>query len=56
MLAVVAFGTKTAEQFILTSHKIHSISVTTRSSGKKYFAYFPYISHLFEVLEPNLME
>jgi hypothetical protein len=28
----------------------------TRSSGKKQFAYFPYISHLFEVLEPNLTE
>jgi hypothetical protein len=28
----------------------------TGSSGKNLFAYFPYISHLFEVLEPNLME
>jgi hypothetical protein len=28
----------------------------TRSSGKNQFAYFPYISHLFEVLEPNFME
>jgi hypothetical protein len=27
-----------------------------RSSGKNYFAFFPYRSHLFEVLEPNLME
>jgi hypothetical protein len=25
------------------------------SSGKIYFSYFPYISHLFEVLEPDLM-
>jgi hypothetical protein len=24
--------------------------------GKNYFAYFPYISHLFELLESNLME
>jgi hypothetical protein len=28
----------------------------TRNSGKNYFAYFPYVSHLSEVLEPNLME
>jgi hypothetical protein len=28
----------------------------TRSSGKNYFAYFSYMSRLFEVLEPNLME
>jgi hypothetical protein len=31
-------------------------AIQTRSSGKNWFAYFPYISHLFEVLEPNLME
>jgi hypothetical protein len=28
----------------------------TRSSGKNLLAYCPYISHLFGVLEPNLME
>jgi hypothetical protein len=28
----------------------------TRSSGKNEFDYFPYISHLFELREPNLME
>jgi hypothetical protein len=28
----------------------------TRSSGKNLFAYFPNISHLFEVTERNLME
>jgi hypothetical protein len=28
----------------------------TRSSGKNLFAYFPYTSNLFEVLEINLME
>jgi hypothetical protein len=28
----------------------------TGSSAKNLFAYFPYISHLFEVLEANLME
>jgi hypothetical protein len=27
-----------------------------RSSGKNYFAYFPYIRNLFEVIEPNLMK
>jgi hypothetical protein len=27
-----------------------------RSSGKNLFAYFPYIGHLSEVTEPNLME
>jgi hypothetical protein len=31
-------------------------AIKTRSSGKNKFAYFPYTSHLFEVLEPNLME
>jgi hypothetical protein len=30
--------------------------IITRTSWKNYFAYFPYISHLFEVLEPNLLE
>jgi hypothetical protein len=35
-------------------HKV--FLVKTRSSGKSYFVYFPYISHLFDVLEPNLME
>jgi hypothetical protein len=33
-----------------------TVSTETRSSGKNYFAYFPYINKLFEVLEQNLME
>jgi hypothetical protein len=32
------------------------LEVTTRSSGKNKFVYFPYVSHLFEVPEPKLME
>jgi hypothetical protein len=32
------------------------VSNITRSSGKNYFAYFPYIRHLFEVHELNLTE
>jgi hypothetical protein len=38
------------EQMALREKKI-----MTRSSAKNKFAYFPYISHVFEVLEPNLM-
>jgi hypothetical protein len=29
---------------------------TTRSSGNNYFAYFPYVSPLFEALATNLMQ
>jgi hypothetical protein len=37
-------------------HAVCDIPHTTRISGKNYFTYFPYISNLFEVNEPNLME
>jgi hypothetical protein len=33
-----------------------SKEIIARSSGKNQFAYFPYICHLFEVRESNLME
>jgi hypothetical protein len=32
---------------------VHRHSKKTRSSGKNSFAYIPYVSHLFELLEPN---
>jgi hypothetical protein len=35
---------------------LETVLLKTRSSGRNLFAYCPYISHLFEVLEPNLME
>jgi hypothetical protein len=37
----------------LINRRFHKL---TKSSGKNYFAYFLYTSHLLEVPEPNLME
>jgi hypothetical protein len=37
-------------------HVVCDIPHKTRISRKNYFTYFPYISNLFEVNEPNLME
>jgi hypothetical protein len=36
--------------------KINNNIQENKISGKKQFAYFPYIRHLFEVREPNLLE
>jgi hypothetical protein len=36
--------------------QVRIILQLTRNSEKNYFAYFPYISHLLEVIDPNLME
>jgi hypothetical protein len=40
----------------MSSNYVTITTQTTRSSGKNFFAYFPHISNLFEVLESNLME
>jgi hypothetical protein len=38
-----------------TNDEVYHLQSVTRSSGKNQFAYIPYISHLFEAHEPNLM-
>jgi hypothetical protein len=52
---VIVVGDMTIEMKVLRTLQYLNSATETRSFGKICFACFPYISSLFEIIEPNLM-